>query len=1123
MKFLVKILKYLLILLLLLILLALLTAFAWYEGWPLFTGAAILAGLAALCLAVKGVMLLWRWRNKRAFVAKMMDEQQAVAPEEGDSAVTAAWRQGMSCILRSPSRFSRRFSDGQPWFLVIEDEASETSPFDSFGRKVPEGESPLYWHFLPSCVLLRLSGGGRVWEAELEELLSAKRRSAPLRGVVLTLKLAALESMDDSELEALGHRLRARVQQISLTADALYPVYILVDGLENLPGMGALLAQFPSESVEGPLGGWSDGQDVGAAATMDAVERLEGLVLDEAANGAPPYGDALKSLNRLKALASKLGALTECLSRELSHQVNPQIAGVYFCASGAARRGARSGPAFAGGFVSRILLSAPAPQPFCGIPVSAGGRLAIMTGWLLITLSFCALLAANTIYQYRILSEDPHIAAQSGKHNGLMVLDPSQGGLAESYSRLYSEMNYIKKLEKAHKSWYLPKMGEDILGRAVDGVKRDYVRDVNRLILRPMINQFRDILATPATPETRDLDLDLAVELTWLTDAISDRLAESGVGFSEMKGGDGDTAWSFPLTGLNEEEWTPVTGQLILSALRWIDSEEQIAALSMEIRSLLVQSFTRRGSNLLNDLMAQMNESRATESVRLSQFWPHIPVQGEDDAQVDFCYTAEGRKAIRDAIEDIRDIAGGSDILKAYLDNFSNEYLLEYARAWENFAMSFTAAGPSLRYDNLAPYPGYEKLKKVTDLPHVKAYRRIMAETAPLRESKVRPSWVGSMDRVDAVVALAVANSEDKARDKLLNAFSALESNPELMTQLRSGVKGDTKVRDLVKAETSMRTFFENCGTLLGVVSNPSSAFSLCSAKFGAEKGTEQAEGQPYDAAEQAFEEAFSLIDEEWSPAREVLGGILDFIAAEATIETAQVLQRRWEDEVLNSPTVLFGRGGGEAIYGETGIVPAFVQKNLGTLLTHNGGVPVPSVWEGTPFPFDDGFLDALMNGAAAASQPLPPERKESYDVRISSRPPLVNSGAKVRPTMTTVTLEGDGGPQQLVNQNFPKEAVFVYSPGKSGRVVLVVSFPGFDLRREYGSFKEFVTEFRMGEKTFFSIDFPTVADQMEAADIKTVKVPLIVSNTSGIFEDTKDAARKFPELPPHITRLVTR
>ena len=261
-----------------------------------------------------------------------------------------------------------------------------------------------------------------------------------------------------------------------------------------------------------------------------------------------------------------------------------------------------------------------------------------MAGWLLLTLSVCGLLAANTIYQYRILAEDPHVAAGKSGGEGLMVLDPAQGPLAESYSRLYSEMNYILNLEKSHGAWYLPNMGEDMLGRALNGAKREYVRDVNRIILRPMIDRFRDILSMPATGKTRERDMELATELTWLTAALSDRLGDPA---PSMDG----AAGTYPLTGLNEAEWTPVTGQLIVNALRWIDDDEQLEALSMEIRSLLVQSFTRRGSNLMNDITAQLNSSRASESVRLSQFWTHIPIQSEADVSVDFCYTAAGRKA----------------------------------------------------------------------------------------------------------------------------------------------------------------------------------------------------------------------------------------------------------------------------------------------------------------------------------------------------------------------------------------------------------------------------------------------------------------------------------------------
>ena len=102
-------------------------------------------------------------------------------------------------------------------------------------------------------------------------------------------------------------------------------------------------------------------------------------------------------------------------------------------------------------------------------------------------------------------------------------------------------------------------------------------------------------------------------------------------------------------------------------------------------------------------------------------------------------------------MEDIEEIAGGSEVLGVYIDKFRSDYLREYARAWENFAESFTAAGPSLLHENFENYPADDEITKVTNLPHIKAYRCIMAETAPLLESKLRAACVERMAAADAV------------------------------------------------------------------------------------------------------------------------------------------------------------------------------------------------------------------------------------------------------------------------------------------------------------------------------------------------------------------------------------
>ncbi len=1115
MKIIAKILKWLVILILLLILGAALTVLAWYKGWPLFTGAVVVAGIAALWLVGKGLLALWRWRNKKAFVSRVMSEDTSAPDDVSVGEVTAAWNRGIECVRNSPSRFTRRLRQTQPWFVTLEEGTKEVSPFDAFGRRVPEeAGSPLYWHFLPTCVVLRCSFADvpQDWEAVLQEL-AANRSRAPLRGIILSLRLSLIQNMSDSELVALGIRLRTRVQQIMMTGNADYPVYILAEDLESLPGMAAVLSQVIAETSEGLLGGWcaSPEDGLGVWAAEHAAEKLEESLLDAAADGLLPRGDQLTALNSLRAIGPKLEIVTESLSRELSHQVSPKIAGIYFCSQRAVGQGARRRPAFVSDLTSKILPAVPQPRPFTGMPIAAGAKIALMGGWLLLTLCVCGLLAAGTIYQYRILE---HTADFERGNPAVGVADLPSGRLTTEYARLYSEMNSILKIERAHSAWYLPRMGEDMLGRVMKAQKRRYVQDVNRLVLAPMINQFRAILASPPSASDSAQNMDLAVELLWLASALSDRLDGT-----YLKSDSAETSNTFPLTTLNEEEWTPVTGWLITNALRWLDSSDYVEMLLKEMQSLLAQSFTRRGSHLLQNLMAQMNQAHELGSVALSQFWRHVPSRSPGDLRVEYCYTAEGCKRITEAVADIREIAGDSDTLRTYLDNFKTEYLTRYADAWENFARGFAEAGASMEHGGDAAYQTYEDISKVSDLPHVKAYRRFAAEIEPLCENSFGRDWVNRIGQIDAVVSLALEEHESPGRSRLWNVMSALETNPRLLTSLREGVRG-VRPSDIQKAAASMRNFFDGCLKLIDTFTDPAAAFAFCSAQYGQTKGVPAVEGISWDGLREDFEKAFG--SDEWSPAREILEGILDFAAAEATIMTARILQIRWEEEVLNNPVVIYGRGGGEAVFGPEGVVTAFVQKNLLPFVTRRGGQIVPSVWNGTPFPFEGEFLNALISGEIAASQPEPPAPKETYSVEINTRPPLVHPDARVRPVMMTLTLEGDDGPQQIINQNFPQTAVFTYSPKKSGRVVLTVSFPGFDLTHEYSDFKEFADDFRIGEKTFRALDFPAGGRQMLSAGISQVKIPILAAGTAGIFDDPEAGKPQYPELPYNITRLVT-
>ena len=144
-----KILKVLLCLALLALVLGLLTALAWWMHWPLATGAVILLGLLALAVLIIAVRAGVRWSNKKLFIRKVLDEQQAVtmsAPAIGGMA--DAWRQGMQIMATSPARFHQTLRFSQPWFLTLTLDDGP-SLFQGAGKTVPaDDNAPLHWHFL---------------------------------------------------------------------------------------------------------------------------------------------------------------------------------------------------------------------------------------------------------------------------------------------------------------------------------------------------------------------------------------------------------------------------------------------------------------------------------------------------------------------------------------------------------------------------------------------------------------------------------------------------------------------------------------------------------------------------------------------------------------------------------------------------------------------------------------------------------------------------------------------------------------------------------------------------------------------------------------------------------------
>ena len=1090
-----KLLSWLLWLLLLAVVLVLLTALAWWMEWPLVTGVVLLVGALGVVLAFFGLRALYRWRDKRRFVRKVLDEQtrmEGEAPTSGGR-LADVWRQGMELLRRSPLRFHERVQYSQPWFVTLDETGGSSTLFESFGNTLPEqSESPLYWHFLSSLVILRCPDTGKM-EGEWEELLASlarNKRKIPLRGIVLLLSVDDLIGNSDEAFSVLGQRLRSRVQQVMLTLNRRYPVYVLVQGLESMPGMDDILDVVEPSALDMPLGLLlaNDMEEAGRRAAASAAQSLEEAVRSAAAEGRLPHGDMLKGIRELRFFGDKLELAIENLTREVAHQMTPLLRGVFFCQF---RSGGEKRPGFLAEVLARILPAAGQPKALSGgLPFYASTKIVLMTAWLALTLFICGLLAVNTIYQHHILTVEATANIVDVSHD-------------ELFNTLYAKMLYAKRLEQARKAWCLPSFGQNMLLRVEQKVKEDFIIQVNAHILSPMLSNFQTFLARPATAKDGDMEMDVARELTWLCSAVSDRIE-----LGKLPQG---TRAAFPLTRMDENHWSPVTGQLLINALNWTPDGEQLNALAQNMRSLLTMSFTRKGANLFNTFVENINRNLPAAEICLSQFWPHMEVASGGEQCIPSAYTASGYAAIRDTLEDIESIAENNEALQQQLSVFRSAYFKRYAQLWYEFVTSFSGVGSALQQGDV--FATYADAKSIEEVPHMRLFRKMALELAPFRDAESVPAWVSRFSTVDTVTEIALAQHHDGAGASRWRAlFSAVGTSPELLQRLRAETKDAQHLRELLLAAGSLHQYFDKSLELLQTLANPSKSLALASIHYGTRGRGEPAEDSPYTEAQTSFSEAFaSFHSEVQSPARRLLYGILDFVVQGVTVQTARTLQHDWENEVLSSPAALYRQDDVEALFGDKGVVQDFANTRLKPFLARQDKELVAARWGNVAFPFTADFLGLLARAEIIAAEPP----KDTYYVLLRSQPTLVNVDARERPDFTEVSLQCQDRETRLVNRNYPRDERFQYTVAQCGRTSLELRFPSFTLRRDYSSFTEFLQDFEYGERIFGPEDFPDEVVKMQEAGVRSITVRILPDNVADVLHRR---ANQPPALPDRIT-----
>jgi len=175
------------------------------------------------------------------------------------------------------------------------------------------------------------------------------------------------------------------------------------------------------------------------------------------------------------------------------------------------------------------------------------------------------------------------------------------------------------------------------------------------------------------------------------------------------------------------------------------------------------------------------------------------------------------------------------------------------------------------------------------------------------------------------------------------------------------------------------------------------------------------------------------------------------------------------------------------ALFGDRGVVGEFVSGSAKPFLRRTREGWTPASWLGVSFPFRKDFLSFLDQGAVRRQQLQP-----KYTVSVAALPTNVNREAKSEPYQTRLTLQCAAGPQALDNYNAPNAFDFVWEPATCDDVTLTIFFRETSLTQTWTgqwAFRDFLSTFRDGRKTYTLDDFPLGKDILEGLGVRQIQV----------------------------------
>lgn len=1116
-------------------LLLVLTGLAWlyvmHNGWPLW---------AVLPLVLAALVLIWLvlWLRRRWLAWRLRRRLARDMPRvlgSNHAAFDAQWGAGLQ-VLRQARLGGRRSSlYALPWMLSLDVGPCQTQ--DDYARLAvqslpaagPGLDQGVGWFFMKASVMMwagPVNGADEptaqeaAWSRLLHQLLRTRRRE-PLNGLVFNIDLPWLLQADHDQLQAAGKQMRARHDALARVFQARIPVWLMLQGGENVPGLSAWLQQLPPEVYDQALGYMVGGQGAEqgslqflAQAFESVGRRLAQLRIVLGQHGVQPP-QVFELPERIAAQQAVLQNLLAPAFEATPYSATPLLRGLYWQVR--TPHQAREGIAFARDVLDRIL-------PSCRYgwqvfdrwsPWRRVLRHSLVLAWLLL----CGLLASGLFYS----SERARSSLQAFAVHHLPQLEArmQKGALDEDVQSLNIWRNAVGRLDGANHGLQavLPFQAH------VRQVQQFYKQRFVDAFRREILHGFLDPLIVQDLPRVSrsGSETEVAAWSQYLVrriNLVAGQLQGSRLEGRPLPGMELATLYGDSASRQVGLQTGVLLGQQYVDYLRWsperVQLQSELDALQAALRQLGLRS--RSPSWLL----AWADFQNSIRPITLADFWS---VQPDARAPVIAAgLTQTGTEAISDFVEELAEASGERSFWMGQSDVLEQGFRQLSYDAWYRFIVRFNDAHFYLQTES--DWDGaLSSLYSLAD-PYARLFEAVdgLFRQVPAGE---RPAWVASMLTLQQLRLAArqapaqggVAGWLDQAQR--VNALGhvglrAVQQGESLVQSVQGVSAGLAGIEPLHAYQTQLADAIKR------LLQGPGSAQELARQTWGFGQDPQVQDSLLHDAQNSLdalraqLQRDTAREDAVWSLMRGPLALVLDYTAR----RTACRLQDQWAGSVLSvvqdvrSPVLAY-----ELLYGDRGTVPQFLQGDLRYFVTRDAQSYGPRSALGQSMPFSGQFY-AYANAVQARQvahaetrlhdeqaarvrssqietlqQELGELDKQAKAVQalaaavvIDAEPPLLNPDARQLPQRTSLSLQCASGVTRLDNFNFPSRATFPWAQGQCGDAVLQIQFPNFVLERVYPGaegFIDFLHEFSSGEHRFQASDFPQQEERLIDAGVQ--------------------------------------